>query len=204
VGRTDVPNLFAVGEASCTGLHGANRLASNSLLEGLVMGEIAGRAAARGRDVPASAGQWGSADLSRPRSVPPSIVSDIRPSDHGELDLSDVRSSLRAAMWRNVGIERAGAKLRDAIDMFNFWGRYTLDKIFDDPAGWETQNMLLVGALMARSAEWREESRGCHSRAEFPERSGSFGVHDCWRRGGPGPTKEPVQGEARTMPTVRS
>jgi len=180
-GRSNLPGLFAVGEASCSGLHGANRLASNSLLEGLVFGEIAGLAAARNGEAP---------------SRPAKIVSDIRPSGHGELDLSDVRSSLRSAMWRNVGIERTGAKLRDAVEMFDFWGRYTLDKIFDDPAGWETQNMLLVGALMARSALWREESRGCHARDDFPEPSGRFLVHDCWRRGEGEPAAQPVIGAA--------
>jgi L-aspartate oxidase len=178
--RTSIPGLLAVGEASCSGLHGANRLASNSLLEGLVLGEVAGRiAAAESRS---RAGQG--------RKGPTSIVSDIRPSEHGELDLADVRSSLRSAMWRNVGIERTGAKLRDAIEMFDFWGRYTLDKIFDDPSGWETQNMLLAGALMARSAEWREESRGCHERHDAAEACNDLGVHDCWRRGETGPRLE--------------
>src|SRR6185295_12923436 len=109
------------------------------------------------------------------------------------LDLADVRSSLRSAMWRNVGIERAGPKLDDVIDMFDFWGRYTLDKIFDDPSGWETQNMLLAGALMARSAAWREESRGCHSRADFPAVREEFAVHDVWRRGEAGAVKEAVR-----------
>lgn len=175
--RTDVPGLMAVGEASCTGLHGANRLASNSLLEGLVMGEIAGRLAAEARGKTSA------------RRGPVSIVSDIRPSDQGELDLSDVRSSLRSAMWRNVGIERAGSKLRDVVQMFDFWGRYTLDKIFDEPAGWETQNMLLVGWLMARSALWREESRGCHERQDFPSRREEFTCHDGWRRGSEGPRR---------------
>jgi L-aspartate oxidase len=199
-GRTDVPGLYAVGEASCSGLHGANRLASNSLLEGLVMGEIAGRsasemtqsvngpmnggpmnggAAALARNGSSAHNAWGVA----PRPSPVPIVSDIRPSDHGELDLSDVRSSLRSSMWRNVGVERAGAKLHDAQDMFNFWARYTLDKIFDDPAGWETQNMLLVGALMARSAAWREESRGSHARLDFPSPREELAAHDLWRRG---------------------
>ncbi|MFN0131946.1 MAG: L-aspartate oxidase [Phycisphaerales bacterium] len=167
-GRTDVPGLWAVGEASCTGLHGANRLASNSLLEGLVLGERAGRLARASEPA---------------RRGPVAIVSDIRPSDHGELDLDDVRSSLRSAMWRNVGIERTGPKLRDAMDMFDFWGRYTLDKIFDEPQGWETQNMLLVGTLMARSAAGREESRGCHWRADFPEPREALAVHDLWKRG---------------------
>ncbi|MFG0244259.1 MAG: L-aspartate oxidase [Phycisphaerales bacterium JB054] len=178
--RTSVPGLLAVGEASCSGLHGANRLASNSLLEGLVLGEAAGLEAVR-----EASGE--------PLGKPAKVVSDIRPSVQGELDLSDVRSSLRAAMWRNVGIERTGAKLRDAVEMFDFWGRYTLDKIFDEPEGWETQNMLLVGALMARSALWREETRGCHARDDFPDARPEFLVHDCWTRGDEGPEPVPVE-----------
>jgi L-aspartate oxidase len=170
-GRTDVPGLLAAGEAACTGLHGANRLASNSLLEGLVMGARCGRTA---RDRATDAGNGGR---------PSAIVSDIRPSDQGEIDLSDIRSSLRSAMWRNVGIERTGAKLRDASEMFDFWGRYTLDKIFDEPEAWETQNLLLVGALVARSAAWREESRGCHARRDAPDASDAYASHDLWRRG---------------------
>ncbi|MBK7405433.1 MAG: L-aspartate oxidase [Phycisphaerales bacterium] len=178
VGHTNVPGLYAVGEASCSGLHGANRLASNSLLEGLVFGEIAGLAAAKNGEA---------------TGKPTKLVSDIRPSMHGEIDLSDIRSSLRSAMWRNVGIERAGEKLLDAVEMFDFWGRYTLDKIFDDPAGWETQNLLLIGALMARSALWREESRGCHTREDFREARDAFHVHDCWRRGRGEPEARPVE-----------
>lgn len=180
-GRTTTPGLYAVGEAASTGLHGANRLASNSLLEGLVMGDAAGIAAAemRGAGGPSTRPGW--ATPARP--APVAIVSDIRPSDHGELDLHDVRSSLRSAMWKNVGIERAGARLRDAADMFDFWARYTLDKIFDEPIGWETQNLLLVGAIVARSAAWREESRGCHSRADWPEPRAEFAARDTWRRG---------------------
>lgn len=178
--RTSVPGLLAVGEASCTGIHGANRLASNSLLEGLVFGRIAGEEAASA----AHAGENG------PRHA--RIVSDIPPSRQGELDLEDVRSSLRSAMWRNVGIERSGERLRDAVEMFDFWARYTLDKVFDDPEGWETQNMLLVGALVARSAEWREESRGCHTRTDRRTASEEYAVHDCWHRGMGEPEREPV------------
>ncbi|MCC6425298.1 MAG: L-aspartate oxidase [Phycisphaerales bacterium] len=185
-GRSDVPGLYAVGEMASCGLHGANRLASNSLLEGLVMGEIAGAAASEmthaasgGGNGSAPQNAWGVAV----RASPVPIISDIRPSEHGELDLSDVRSSLRSSMWKNVGIERTGSKLRDAGDMFDFWARYTLDKIFDDPIGWETQGMLLVGALMARSALWREESRGAQLRADFPQPRAEFAVHDLWRRG---------------------
>lgn len=192
-GRTDVPGLLAVGESACCGLHGANRLASNSLLEGLVLGEAVGRAA---REAALTAGPG---STTAPGPAPIAVVSDIRPSDQGELDLTDVLSSLRSAMWRNAGIERTGPRLRDMADMLDFWARYTLDKIFDEPLGWQTQNLLLAASLIARSAAWREESRGCHFRTDFPDPRDEFRVHDLWRRGAPGqsgdgtPTTRPVQ-----------
>ena len=183
-GRTSVPGLFAAGEVSCTGVNGANRLASNSLLEGLVFGRLAGHACAeRGAET---------GPIARHRP-PTSINSTIPDSDRGALDTSDVRSSLRSAMWRNVGLERAGPRVRDATEMIDFWSRYTLDKVFDDPADWETQNMLVVGALVARAALWREESRGCHSRSDFTEPRDGFRVHDLWRRGQAQPETEPVE-----------
>lgn len=172
-GRTSVPNLFAVGEVAATGLHGANRLASNSLLEALVMGEAAGRAAAE-----ASTGNGQSAGGRNPMK----IVSDVPTSHRGELDLSDVRTSLRSAMWRNVGIERNGTALADTAEMCEFWGRYTLDKIFDEPFGWETQNMLLLAGLIVNSAHAREESRGCHRRRDFPDLSPDGALHDLLTR----------------------
>ncbi len=207
-GRSDVPGLYAVGEAASTGLHGANRLASNSLLEGLVMGAIAGstcvemkgsaamhgtangNGSANGNGHARPAG-WGPILAARPAPVP--IVSDIRPSEKGELDLADVRSSLRSAMWKNVGIERTAQKLAGVADMIDFWARYTLDKIFDEPAGWEVQNMLLVSSLVARSALWRHESRGCHARVDVPESLDQYLVHDLWRRGRATPVTMPVQ-----------
>jgi L-aspartate oxidase len=129
--------------------------------------------------------------------APAKVVSDIRPSDRSELDLADVRSSLRSVMWRHVGIERDGARLREVSEMFAFWARYTLDKIFDDRSGWEVQNMLLVGALMTRAALWRSESRGTHFRVDFPETLDAFHVHDLWQRGASEPETSPVlQGSA--------
>lgn len=186
-GYTGVPGLFAVGEVACSGLHGANRLASNSLLEGLVLGARAGRLA-------------GVASSEQSPQPPIAIISDIRPSEHGVLDIEDVRSSLRSAVWRNVGIERTGAMLTDAVDMLEFWARYTLDKIFDEPEGWEVQNMLTVGHLIARSALWRAESRGCHYRCDAPSTSDDFLVHDCWRRGEREPELEPVDTGAEVTP----
>lgn len=95
-------------------------------------------------------------------------------------------------MWRHVGIERNGEHLREVGDMFAFWSRYTLDKIFDDRQGWEVQNMLQVGALIARAAAWREESRGTHHRLDFPEPVARFRVHDLWRREWESPETTPV------------
>ena len=197
-GRSDVPGLYAVGEAASTGLHGANRLASNSLLEGLVMGEIAGRVCLEMRqpgagDAAAGPAPGWAAVIGGGRAAPVPIISDIRPSERGELDLTDVRSSLRSAMWRNVGIERTAAKLAGASEMIDFWARYTLDKIFDDVSGWETQNLLVTAALVAKAAQWRCESRGCHLRLDFPEPDPSRCVHDLWRRGREIPATLPVR-----------
>ncbi|MFG0253130.1 MAG: L-aspartate oxidase [Phycisphaerales bacterium JB038] len=180
-GRSSLPGLYACGEAACTGLHGANRLASNSLSEGLVCGHVAGRTAEEMQD-----GQngWGVP----PRKAPTSIISHIPIHEHGLLDLDDVRQSVRSVMWRNVGIERDGPKLVDVIDMFDFWGRYMLDQIFDEPSGWETQNMLIVGQLITRSALWRCESRGVHKRVDCPEPRDEFHSHDLWRVGDDDPT----------------
>ncbi len=166
-GRTNVPGLFCCGEAACNGLHGANRLASNSLLEGLVFGRRAGLAAISSGNV--------RGDIR--------VVSDIRPSDKGELDLVDVRSSLRSAMWRNVGIIRTGNRLDDALDMVNFWCRYSLDKIFDDIGGWELQNLLVGAALVIAAARAREESRGTHTRTDFPLSRASEAHHRVCRIG---------------------
>ena len=182
-GRTDVPGLYAAGEAAATGLHGANRLASNSLLESLATGASAGAACVEMRS---GDNAWGVAA----RQAPVGINSEIPSSDRGELDVEDVRTSLRSVMWRHVGLRRTGAALRDVGEMIDFWARYTLDKVFDDRRGWETQNMLLAAALVARSAVWREESRGCHERADFPQTRDEFRAHDLWRRGADRPSVE--------------
>jgi L-aspartate oxidase len=181
--RSSMPGLYACGEASCSGLNGANRLASNSLLEGLVFGDVAGRVCLE--RLQGSVVDEANTQTARPYK----IVSDIRPSDRSELDLADVRSSLRSVMWRHVGIEREGDHLKDVLDMFEFWGRYTLDKIFDDRLGWEVQNLLTIGMLMTRSAHWREESRGTQYRTDFPEPVEALRVHDQWRIGKDEPKK---------------
>ena len=158
-GRTSVPNLYACGEVACTGLHGANRLASNSLLEGLVFGyrsgELAGVTAARSPN---------SLHVSRIRSEPES------PYDV-PVDMWDLRASLTSEMWREVGIERNEEHLARALERIEHWSRYALRTEFEAPVGWEVQNMLIVGRLIAQSALERTESRGVHLRTDHPDRN---------------------------------
>jgi len=156
-GRTSIENLYACGEVASTGLHGANRLGSNSLLEGLVFGKIAGRCVRADERPPAE------------QIRHPPISYRIPHSDRTRLDTADVRNSLRALMWRNVGITRAERPLAEAEEIIRFWQRYVMDKIFDSPEGWQCQNMLTVCLLMAQAARKRRESRGTHFRTDFPE-----------------------------------
>ena len=167
-GRTSLPGLWACGEAASNGVHGANRLASNSLLEGLVFG--ARVAAAIEAD-------------DAPQAGPFAIVHEVETPERGELDLGDIRSSLRSAMWRNMGVERAGARLHDVLGMFDFWNRYALERVFDAPEGWELQNMLTLGRLATQAALARTESRGTHARTDFPETSDALRGHLLWRNG---------------------
>jgi L-aspartate oxidase len=155
--KTSIENLYACGEIAATGLHGANRLASNSLLEGLAFGRTAGK----------NACEKIKAERARARAF--AIEQKIPHSNRTLLDTDDVRNSLRALMWRNVGITRKARPLTEAQEIIRFWQRYVMDKTFDSPSGWECQNMLTVSLLMARCAHLRRESRGVHFRTDFPD-----------------------------------
>ncbi|HUW18079.1 MAG TPA: L-aspartate oxidase [Sedimentisphaerales bacterium] len=154
---TSIKNLYACGEVAATGLHGANRLGSNSLLEGLAFGRTAGQFAS----------QHEKTGMSHIRH--PHLKYRIPHSDRTRLDTADVRNSLRALMWRNVGITRTARPLIEAQEIIRFWQRYVMDKVFDSPQGWECQNMLTVSLLVAHSAQMRRESRGVHFRSDFPD-----------------------------------
>ncbi len=155
--QTDLPGLLACGEVACTGLHGANRLASNSLLEGLVYGHRAGQLAAE------HAAILGRIDH------PPALSHLLPQSPRTELDVADVLHSLQAVMSRNVAIERSADRLRETIEIIEFWGRYVMDKVFDAPSEWETQNLLTGALCIATAAATRCESRGVHCRTDFPQ-----------------------------------
>ena len=157
-GRTSLPGLWAAGEVTSSGLHGANRLASNSLLEGLVYGARAAGDIGRALE----------AEGPRRLEVPP--VSESPRGDSREpLDLADIQNSLRSLMWRSVGIIRDTHGLAEAAEQVDHWCRYVLAQVFADPAGWTLQNMLTVARLMIAAATAREESRGVHTRSDFPE-----------------------------------
>jgi L-aspartate oxidase len=157
--RTTLPRLWAAGEVSSSGLHGANRLASNSLLEGLVFGLRAGRNA--------SAAALGEEDRFTALSLEADNSPPMQPMD-ASLKLDDLLNSLNSEMWRNVGIERSAEGLEAALQQVEFWDRYVGPREFSNTQGWELQNMLLAARLMIRAAIARKESRGTHFRNDFP------------------------------------
>jgi L-aspartate oxidase len=164
-GRTNVAGLWAAGECTSSGLHGAIRLASISLLEGLVYGALAGRGAAR--EAAMMDDDFRALKLSNPAKAEP-----IEP-----LDLTDIRNSLKSLVWRSAGVRRDAERLGEAAETIDRWCGYVLDRQFDDPEGWELQNMLTVARLIIEAATLREETRGVHLRTDFP---GPDDVH--WQR----------------------
>jgi L-aspartate oxidase len=187
VGRTTLPGLFAAGEVTSSGLHGANRLASNSLLEGLVYGARAGQAAS------AEVLAWSAADEFRVPMISSPKAGDAHGGEaNGSLDLADIRNSLRSLMWRHVGVERTGEALGEALETVEGWCRYVLPRQFADPQGWQLQNMLEVARLMIRAAVERCETRGVHVRGDHPLARDEWRAHIVWRRGSDVPRLEPL------------
>ncbi|MCL4114549.1 UNVERIFIED_CONTAM: hypothetical protein GTU68_061252 [Idotea baltica] len=166
-GRTSLPGLWGAGEVTSSGLHGANRLGSNSLLEGLVYGRRCGEAIAKL-----------AAEAPDDFTAPP-IRYELAERDHPdeELNVTDLRNSLSALMWRLVGITRDAEGLTAALDQVEFWSRYVLSRELTEAAGWELQNMLNVARVMIISALAREESRGVHFRTDFPDTSDKPAEH---------------------------
>ncbi len=164
-GRTTLPNLWAAGEVTSSGLHGANRLASNSLLEGLVFGTACARGAIAA-----------TAKLPENFTAIP-LASRFEPESAGTLDVTDITNSLRSMMVRHMGVIRDHAGLVEAQHDVAFWCRYVLAREFSQRAGWELQNLLTVARLMIQSARAREESRGVHFRNDFPVQNDA-----AWRR----------------------
>jgi L-aspartate oxidase len=174
-GETNVRNLYAVGETACTGVHGANRLASNSLLETVV---FAKRVIDRSRDPERGptrlvAGALRLAD--RPGEVAalePVTTAREREVAFAERSLS--LSNLQGLMWDNVSIVRDGAGLAETATTLSMWQRSA--PVASDRPSHELANLLMTGRLVTEAALVREESRGAHYRIDFPE------TQESWRR----------------------
>jgi L-aspartate oxidase len=150
-GRTTLSGLYAAGEAAATGVHGANRLASNSLLEGLVFGARAGRSM---------------------REELRSLSARPEPERRTEGNLADTQAeevveAIQDLMWKDAGIVRTGEGLRNAIQRLEELSYGLINP--RTRRGHEAQNLLIAGKLVARSALAREESRGAHYRTDFPD-----------------------------------
>lgn len=210
-GQTSVPGLYAVGETASTGVHGANRLASNSLLECIVFGrelsglELSGlesQALGAGEDGAGEALDWAIADIPGQLKI-----------------LAHQRQQLAESLWQGAGICRTQASLQASIDQLEGW-RQAFDALpmtqqlkqlvpgrsraigGGEPGVWnellrawgELDNLLLVGWLILKSAQFRQESRGGHYRLDFPATDPLWQVHTLverrdgqayWQRSGP-------------------
>jgi L-aspartate oxidase len=162
-GETNIPGLFAAGETACTGVHGANRLASNSLLEVVVFSKriIERTKESSGAITTSVSGQtschhveWGK----KLRTAP-------------KINLTNLQS----LMWDKVGIVRSGEGLAKAADILSTW-QASLPKPTDRPS-YELSNMVSNARLMAETALLREESRGAHFRTDFPNSSSDWQKH---------------------------
>jgi len=145
--RTTLPGLHAAGEVACTGVHGANRLASNSLLEGLVFGARAVQAML----APPAAGEMNNVRVVDGAPVDRSLAAEAAPPAHPDLD-----HEVRKVMWTAVGLIREERALAPAVEQLATWSRQS--------------NLATLGYLIARAALRREESRGGHFRADVPSR----------------------------------
>jgi L-aspartate oxidase len=162
-GRTTVPGLWAVGECASTGLHGANRLASNGLLEAAVLGRRAADDVAGGS-----------------RGAAPGDRAEPMPLVLGDADGPAVRRAIGRIMWEGCGLERDADGLATAAARLH---------ALPTPADAGTAGMLEMARLVVTAATAREESRGAHFRTDFPEPDPSLARRMCWA--GDTPTAEP-------------
>jgi L-aspartate oxidase len=164
-GRTSVAGLFAAGEAACTGVHGANRLASNSLLEGLVFGA---------RAAEAMTAPWKEADLPSGGAE----VVETAPS----AGKAPTAFAVRDLVWRHAGLMRTRESLQEAVAQLQTWRAATQALRMSAPGNRERRrlaSLATVGYLIARAALRREESRGGHFRADHPQRDDIHWLKHC-------------------------
>ena len=177
-GRSSLPGLWAIGETACTGLHGANRLASNSLLEGLVFGR---RAADKLKKQLRQEDEWSDPD------VPDWQIGSAVPS-HEEVVVAHNWEELRRMMWNYVGIVRSNSRLRRAARRVSlleeeireyYWKHLVTRDLL------ELRNIATVASLIISAATSRHESRGLHANLDYPEARPDFARDTVAKRGVP-------------------
>lgn len=191
-GETSIPGLFAAGETACAGVHGANRLASNSLLESVVFGK---------RVVQRTTSSCHSEGEERPKNPKRDSSLTLRTSSATSHSLPDRQPlssvpllnlpNLQSLMWDKVGIIRSGDGLTEAANILATWrpsadkerGREGLPFVTPaDQPSYELNNLVLCARLMTEAALLREESRGAHFRTDFPQPSPEWQRHIIFRR----------------------
>ena len=174
-GETSIPGLYVAGEVGCNGVHGANRLASNSLLEGLVFGARAAQSAAHA-----------------PSSFSPQQLREVmkEKANHVVRSLEDpekLRNSLRRLMWDHVGLVRTRESLVQALAQLSGWEGQVQVQL-GSREDLEVKNMVQVSRCITEAALWRENSVGAHYRADFPGYKGSaWKTHSQVHRQNPDP-----------------
>ncbi|HET6516474.1 MAG TPA: L-aspartate oxidase [Thermodesulfovibrionales bacterium] len=171
-GATNIKRFYAAGEVACTRVHGANRLASNSLLEGLVFGARAGSAASRHRNQPTVAGfkEEPATHLSPASADPP------------DRNMGEIRKALRRLMWERVGIIRCSESLSIAHERLAQWLTLVENASLTRQEQ-EIRNMVTVANLIAETALSRRGSIGAHFRSDFPERGKDWNKHFACMKG---------------------
>jgi L-aspartate oxidase len=188
-GATALPGLWAAGEVACTGVHGANRLASNSLLEGMVFGARLAEAIEAGADGPSPTGAMRAvlhgggeeaAGLGRVAGDASGAAGPGQPDDVGEavddIDVEKTVDRLQRAMFDGAGVVRDAESLDRAADVIESVAATVGPRTPSDRAHGELANLVTAAEALLQSATVRTESRGAHARADFPEAS------DRWRR----------------------
>jgi L-aspartate oxidase len=178
-GRTTIEGLYAAGEVTCTGVHGANRLASNSLLEGLVFGARAGKAATEDNYELRITNYGSGKEISKSRVRRPK----------SDKIATAVRKRVKRVMWERVGIVRDKDSLTRALSEFEQIGEANLSDA--------SRNFVTLAMMVTRAALWREESRGGHFRSDFPERVDDWKVHSIQKQGEDISTSEKINFNAK-------